>query len=121
MAGEPIERTFPATREQVWEALRHTIADLRYERFGEDASAGTIEFRTGLSLWSWGGQHMTATVREVGPDATQVSLTGGLAVKVQLTSWGEKKRIANKVLTRVEQKVREWSSAPQSGPNPDIR
>jgi hypothetical protein len=105
MAGEPIEQTFPAAGPQVWEALRQTIADLRYKDVREDPSAGTIEFRTGLSLWSWQGQQMTATVRETGPGTTQLSLTGGVALKVQLTSWGEKKRIAGKVRRGVEQRV----------------
>ena len=105
MAGEPIEQTYTASGHQVWEALRQTIADLGYEDVNENPAAGTIEFRTGLSWWSWRGQQMTATVREAGPDATQLSLTGGLALKVQATSWGEKKRIAKKVLAEVERRV----------------
>ena len=113
MAGEPIERTFPATGEQVWEALRQTIADLRYKDVREDAAAGTIEFRTGLSFWSWRGQQMTATVREAGPGSAQLSITGGVALKVQLTSWGEKKRLANKVIAGVAQKL---PAAPQAAP-----
>ena len=60
---------------------------------------------TGLSLWSWRGQQMTATVREAGPGMAQLSLAGGVALKVQVTSWGEKKRIANKVLAEVERRV----------------
>jgi hypothetical protein len=89
----------------VWDALRQTIADLRYKDVRENPSAGTIEFRTGLSLWSWRGQQMTATVRDAGPGMAQLSLTGGVALKVQLTSWGEKKRIAAKVLAEVERRV----------------
>jgi hypothetical protein len=116
MAGEPIERTFPATGEQVWEALRQTIADLRYKDVNENAAAGTIEFRSGLSFWSWRGQQMTGTVSEAGPGSTQLSLSGGVALKVQLTSWGEKKRIANKVLDRVGQKLA--AAAPQAPPQP---
>jgi hypothetical protein len=105
MAGEPIEQTFAASRQQVWEALRGAIADLNYTDVVESPDAGTIEFRTGISMSSWRGQQMTATVREAGPGSTQVSLTGGVALKVQLTSWGEKKRIAKKVLSKVAQRV----------------
>jgi hypothetical protein len=105
MAGEPIERTFAASGQQVWEALRQTVADLGYKDVNENPSAQTIEFRTGLSLWSWRGQQMTATVREVGAGTTQLSLTGGMALKVQATAWGEKKRIAKKVLDEVERRV----------------
>lgn len=105
MAREPIEQTFAAGGQEVWEALRQTIAELRYKDVNEDASAGTIEFRTGLSWSSWQGQQMTATMRETSPGMTQVSLAGGLALKVQVTSWGEKKRIARKVLAGIERKV----------------
>jgi hypothetical protein len=105
MAGEPIEQTFAASGQQVWEALRQTIAELRYKDVNEDAAAGTIEFRTGMSWSSWQGQQMTATVRETSPGMAQVSLTGGVALKVQLTSWGEKKKIARKVLAGIERKV----------------
>lgn len=105
MAKEPVEQTFAATREQTWNALRAVIAELNYKDVVENPSAGTIEFRTGLSWSSWQGQQMTATVREAGPNATQVALTGGVALKVQVTSWGEKKRIASKVLAGIESKL----------------
>jgi hypothetical protein len=105
MAKEPVEQTFAATREQAWSALRAVIAELNYKDVVENPSAGTIEFRTGLSWSSWQGQQMTATIREAGPNATQVSLTGGVALKVQVTSWGEKKRIAAKVLAGIESKL----------------
>jgi hypothetical protein len=105
MVQDPIEQTYPVSREQAWEALRATVADLGYKDVKEDPVSGTIEFRTGLSIWSWRGQQMTATVREQGPNAVVVSLQGGVALKVQATSWGEKKRIAKKVLAGVEQRL----------------
>src|SRR4051812_33865410 len=112
MAEEPIEQTFAAATPVVWEALRQTVADLRYKDVNEDSHTGTIEFRTGLSWSSWRGQQMTATVRSAAPDATVLSLTGGLALKVQATSWGEKKRIAEKVLSQVEQRLGARPPAP---------
>ena len=102
MAEEAVEQTFQANGAQVWEALRQTIATLRYKDVIENPPAGTIEFRTGLSWSSWQGQQMTATVREVTPGQTTLTLTGGLALKVQVTSWGEKKRIARKVIQDVQ-------------------
>lgn len=105
MAEEAIDQTFNADRPRVWQALQETIAELNYKDVNENEGAGTIEFRTGLSWSSWRGQQMTATVHALDPTTTNVSLTGGVALKVQVTSWGEKKRIAKKVLERVEQKV----------------
>ena len=112
MADQPIEQTFAAQAPVVWEAVRETVADLRYKDVNENPQAGTIEFRTGLSWSSWRGQQMTATVRPAGPDATVLSLEGGLALKVQATSWGEKKRIAKKVVSGVEQRLAARTSAP---------
>ena len=100
---EPISQTFAVPTPQVWEALRATIAGLSYKDVQEDAQQGVINFRTGMSLWSWQGQSMTATVRDLGNGQTEVALTGNLALKVQVTSWGEKKRIAKKVLAGVSQ------------------
>jgi hypothetical protein len=105
VAGEPIEQTYPAGGQQVWQALQQAIAELRYKDVREDPAAGTIEFRTGMSMWSWQGQQMTATVQETTPGQTRLSLTGGVALKIQATSWGEKKRIANKVLAEVGRRV----------------
>ena len=105
MADEPIEQTIDASGQQVWEALRQTVADLRYKDVNENPSAGTIEFRTGLSWSSWRGQQMTATVRDLGNGQSVLTLTGGLALKVQATSWGERKRISQKVIQGVEQRL----------------
>ena len=105
MADEAIHETFAASGQQVWEALRQTIADLRYKDVNEDPAAGTIEFRTGLSWSSWRGQQMTASVRDLGTGQATLTLTGGLALKVQVTSWGEKQRIAQKVIDGVRQRL----------------
>ena len=102
MADKEINQTYDAAREDVWQALRATLHELKYKDIRQDRDAGTIEFRTGLSWLSWRGQQMTATVRDAGSNATELSLTGGLALKVQATSWGEKKKIAQTVLNRVE-------------------
>ena len=105
MADEAIEQTFAAPRDTVWQALSETVEALRYKDIEADPDSGTIEFRTGLSLWSWRGQQMTATVRQMEPGSTVVSLTGSLALKAQVTSWGEKKRVAQKVLDIVESRL----------------
>ena len=55
---EPITQTFAVPTPQVWEALRATIASLSYKDVQENAQAQTIEFRTGMSMWSWQGQNM---------------------------------------------------------------
>lgn len=117
MAEEAIERTYNAPRDRVWDALRATINDLGYKDVKENRGVGVVEYRTGLSLSTWRGQQMTAVVRDVG-GSTVVSLRGHSAFP-QLVSWGEKKRLAEKVLDGVEHRVSGASTGPAPGWYPD--
>jgi hypothetical protein len=103
MAGKAIERTYNESRDRVCDALKATITYLGYKDVKEDRGAGTIEYRTGFSLSTWRGQQMTAVVRDEA-GSTVISLTGHMAFP-QLISWGEKKRLAKRVLDGVEQRV----------------
>jgi hypothetical protein len=104
VAKKPIEQTYAASRDEVWEALRATLTELDYQ-VNEDPATYTVEFRTGMSLWTWGGQQLTATLRDAPGGGTNVSLTGGMAVKAQLTAWGERKRIAKRVFAGIERQL----------------
>jgi hypothetical protein len=104
MAKKPIEQTYAASRDEVWEALRGTLSELGYQ-VNEDPPTYTVEFRTGMSLWTWGGQQLTATLQDAPIGGTNVSLTGGMAVKTQFTAWGERKRIAKKVFAGIERQL----------------
>jgi hypothetical protein len=103
MGGTAIERTYSASADRVWDALWHTIAELRYHDVKADIEGWTIEYRTGFSVRDWRGQQMTAVVHGHG-DATAISLTGHSASR-QLISWGEENRLAKKVLDRVERRL----------------
>jgi hypothetical protein len=104
VARQPIERTYAASRDEVWEALRATLTELDYQ-VNEDPPTYTVEFRTGMSLWTWGGQELTATLQDAPSGGTNVSLAGGMAVKAQFTAWGERKRIAKKVFAGIERQL----------------
>ena len=103
MGGKAIERTYNASANRVWDALWDTIADLGYLDMKAHIEGWTIEYRTGFSLWDWRGQQMTAFVRG-DEDSTIIALTGHSASR-QLISWGEKNRLAKKVLDRVERRL----------------
>jgi hypothetical protein len=103
MGGKAIERTYDASADRVWDALWATIADLGYEDAKADIEGWTIEYRTGASMSDWRGQQMTAVVHGDG-DSTLVSLSGHSASR-QLISWGEKNRLARKVLDHVERRL----------------
>lgn len=103
VAEQAIEQTYNAPYDGVWDALRATIWDLGYKDVREDRGTGTIAYRTGLSLSTWRGQQMTAVVRPYGA-STVISLTGYGAFP-QLTSWGEKRRLAERVLIGVHHRL----------------
>jgi hypothetical protein len=103
MSGQAIEQTYNVPRDRVWDALKATITSLGYKDVKEDREAGTIEYRTGISLATWRGQQMTAVVRDEGGSSV-ISLEGHNAFPA-LVAWGEKKRLAKKVLVGVDQRV----------------
>jgi hypothetical protein len=103
LAVVAIEQTYNAPRDHVWVALKATITALGYKDVKEDPEAWTIEYRTGFSGWTWRGQQMTAVVRDDG-GLSVISLEGGPAVW-QLFDWGERKRLAEKVLDGVRHRV----------------
>jgi len=113
MAGKAIEQTYNAPHDRVWDALMATITELGYKNVKEDHRAGTIEYRTGFSVWNYLGQQMTAVVRDK-EGLSVISLTGYGAFP-QVTSWGEKRRLAWKVLDGVEDYV---VNSPGSSPPP---
>jgi hypothetical protein len=102
MGGKTYERTYDAPIGPVWDAFMDTIRSLRYVDIKASHSAGTIEYRTGGSTWTWRGQQMTARIRhEAG--STVVTLDG--RTPWQAYDWGENKRLAKKVLNGVEQRL----------------
>jgi hypothetical protein len=103
MAGKAIERTYNAPHDRVLSALVDAITDLRYQDVRRDPIFGTIEYRTGWSIWTRGVQQMTAVIRSEG--ASSVISLKGHGISPVLITWGEKKRLARKVLRRVERRL----------------
>jgi hypothetical protein len=102
MGGKTYERSYDAPIGQVWDAFMDTIRSLRYLDIKASHSAGTIEYRTGGSTWTWRGQQMTAHIRD-DAGSTVVTLEG--RTPWQAYDWGENKRLAKKVLNRVGQRL----------------
>ena len=103
MASKAVERTYYAPPYRVWDALRATITYLGYRDVIEDRGAGTILYRTGFSIATWRGQQMTAVVYDAGGSSV-VSLEGQVAFP-QLFGWGERKRLAKRVLDGAGQRL----------------
>ena len=92
MGGKTIERTFPASSEDVYEAARRAVAELGYSVLHSDAAAKAISFNTGRSMKSWAGQDLTATVFASDDGSARVVVGGSLAPAVTrsaaVPTWG---------------------------------
>ena len=106
---ETFEERYEAPPDRVWEALEQAVAGLKYEVRERDGASRLLEFNTGLSLWSWSGQDLEARVMDEGQGTTRLVLTGKIARRglssFQVVSWGEKGRVARKVLARVGEQL----------------
>ncbi len=107
VAEENPERTYPVPPQQVWQAVLDVIGrQPRWKVLAQDPAAGTVTFNTGLSFWSWSGQDMTVQVADAGGGRSAVRVGGQIARRglstVQAVSWGEKGRIAKKLLQQLD-------------------
>lgn len=105
MAKKFEPRTYKVPADHLYSALMSAVGELKYKVKEQDPAARSVVFNTGLSIWSWSGQDMAVEVRPLGDDTSQLDLEGTLALKIQATSWGEKKRIAKKLYAKLDSAV----------------
>jgi hypothetical protein len=124
MGGKMIQRDFEASAGRTFEAARRAVANLGYSVLQSDAVGLVLSFNTGRSMWSYGGQDLTATVSS-GGSGSRVVVGGSLAVVEfavntetfnQRFSWGEKGRVSNKFLDEIAALV---TSPPDRSPSRD--
>jgi len=108
MAGKTQAADFEAGTGRVWMALVRVVAELGYVTSSSDRASGSLSFNTGRSMKSWAGQDLNATVLPTGEGLSRIVIGGTIARTQafggsQVASWGEKKKLANKVLERVRE------------------
>ncbi len=110
MAGKTQEAEFQASAGRVWVALVTAIGELGFTTLSSDKTSGLLSFNTGRSMKSWAGQDLNATVLSTGEGQSRIVIGGTIARTQafggsQLASWGEKKKLAVKVLDRVRESL----------------
>src|SRR5687767_13678802 len=100
-----VEKAYSASRDRLFAALLRSVSELGYSINNTDAASGTISFSTGMSMRSWAGQNMTATVFALGEGESKVVVGGKREQKGsplggggQVFDWGEKGKITRKLL-----------------------
>jgi hypothetical protein len=105
--AKAVEHEFDASAGHVYQALLTAVTEAGYSVGNTDRDSRSISFQTGMSMKSWSGQAMTATVLPLGDSRAKVS-AGGIRKRTfgrpaQVYDWGEKGKIAEKLFSRIDE------------------
>lgn len=75
----------------VYVGCLETARALEFEITTEEIDSGIIDFKVGMSLWSF-GEKFRITINAVEPQLIEVTVGSQTAVQVQLIAWGKNKR-----------------------------
>ncbi len=102
--GKPVVMQYDADPQRATKALTAVIARLGYTVKTVDKENGLVTFETGMSMWSWAGQSMSAHVLDVGK-SVQITIGGTMkshGAQIQVYDWGESAKIAAKVFKQLD-------------------
>lgn len=107
--SKPIVETFDAPPDAVFAAVQNAAHQVGKSVDGVDSVNRTLYFNTGMSMWSWNGQNVTASVKDNGAGGSELHVEpqikkAGMS-SFQLTSWGEGGRVARKLVKHVQQEL----------------
>ena len=112
MAGSETA-TFNNSLDQVFSSAQKAIRDLGYKVDSLDKNNGLLNFKTGLSWWSWAGQEMSVMMIDNGNSSIEVSVSGRRnqsGVVLQITDFGEAGGIARKVIAKMAEHLPLYSN-----------
>jgi hypothetical protein len=104
MAAKTVERRYRCSPGRLYAAALRTVTEMGYSIINSDATSGTLSFRTGMSMRSWQGQEMTATIFD--DEGIAKIVVGGRRAthgsQLQVGDLGEARTIALKLLGRLD-------------------
>ena len=105
ITGKALEAVYAdCSAARLYSAAVRAVTELGFSIISSDSGAATLSFRTGMSIKSWQGQEMTATVIPESSSGAQV-VVGGRRVtrgyQLQVFDWGEARSIAIKFIDRL--------------------
>ena len=107
--SEPTTETFDAPPDNVFMAVQAAAQQMAKKVEGVDSQQRTLYFNTGMSLWSWKGQNVTAAVTDLGGGRSQLQVGARIdnsgANKLQVVSWGEGGRVAKKLIAKTREQL----------------
>lgn len=102
--GRPVVMRYHVDPQRATKALTAVIARLGYTIKTADKDNGLVTFETGMSMFSWAGQSLSAHVFEVG-GTVNITIGGTMkshGAQIQLYDWGESAKIARKVFEQLD-------------------
>jgi len=107
--SKPVVETFDAPPDAVFAAVQEAAREIAKSVDGVDPAARTLYFNTGMSMWSWNGQNMTASVIDDGGGRSRLQVEANIKrsglSSFQLVSWGEGGRVARKLVASVRDRL----------------
>jgi hypothetical protein len=109
MASKPVVERFQEPADHVFAAAQAAAQQSAKTIDSIDPGARTIYFNTGMSMSSWNGQNVTATVADDPAGGSTLTVTAQVARRglssFQLVSWGEGNRVARKFVAGVRSRL----------------
>jgi Short C-terminal domain len=106
--AKAVEKAYGASAGRLYAALLRAVSELGYSISHSDATDRTVSFNTGLSMKSWGGQNMTATVFPLAEGDSKIVVGGRRHQNSpQVFDWGEKGKITGKLLEAIDRALPE--------------
>jgi hypothetical protein len=87
---------------KVVDATLRTLTQLQYKIDSVDRQNGIINFKTGMSIWSW-GQELSILVTEIGANDSKVDF--GNRLRLGAVDWGEASRLRTKLIGLIDQNL----------------
>jgi hypothetical protein len=107
--SQPTTETFDVPADNLFVAVQAAAQQLAKKVEGVDPQNRTLYFNTGMSLWSWKGQNVSATVVDEGNGRSQLQVGAQIdrrgANKLQVVDWGEGSRVAKKLIAKVQEQL----------------
>ena len=104
-----VTRNYTKTLDQAFAGAQKAVRDLGYKVDSLDKANGLINFKTGMSWKSFGGQEMSVMLIDNGDGTVEVSVSGRrnqTGVIIQAFDWGEAGGIANKLLAKMDEHLK---------------
>lgn len=103
--AKPTVIEYSADLNKAVKAVTTVIARLGYTLGQVDKENGIVTFETGMSMYSWAGQKMSAQILDLEEGTVQITIGGSRkahGAQIQVYDWGESGKISGKIFKELD-------------------